>query len=87
MEFKIQNAKSDLEDIKDKYKNDYEQRIKSIEEKNRDATIKHKEAMANSMEHADAKQKRLLADMELNKKKFDNENQKLEENHNKVLCI
>jgi len=42
--------------------------------------------MANSMEHADAKQKRLLADMELNKKKFDNEIQKLEENHNKVLC-
>ena len=33
LEFKIQNAKSDMEDIKDKYKNDYEQRIKSIEEK------------------------------------------------------
>ncbi len=42
--------------------------------------------MANSMEHADAKQKRLLADMDLNKKKFDNEIQKLDENHNKVLC-
>ena len=38
------------------------------------------------MEHADAKQKRLLGDMELNKKKFDNEIQKLDENHNKVLC-
>jgi hypothetical protein len=42
--------------------------------------------MANSMEHADAKQKRLLSDMDLNKKKFDHEIQKLEENHNKVLC-
>jgi WD40 repeat protein len=33
LEFKIQNAKSDIEDIKEKYINDYNQRIKSIEEK------------------------------------------------------
>lgn len=48
--------------------------------------IKHKEAMANSMEQAENKQKKLLLEMEADKKKFESENQKLEEGHNKVLC-
>ncbi len=49
--------------------------------------IKHKETLNNTMEQAEGKYNRIVNEMEGAKKKFETETQKLEENHNKALCI
>lgn len=42
--------------------------------------------MAQSMEQAETKQKRIAREIETDKKKFEGELQKLEEGHTKNLC-
>lgn len=53
LEYKIQNAKSDVDDEKEKLINYYTQKVKTVEEKNRDGIIKQKEILAHAMEDAE----------------------------------
>ena len=42
--------------------------------------------MATAMEQAESKQKKLIMEMDVEKKKLEDEMEKLEKNHNKNLC-
>ena len=66
--------------------NYYSQKVKSVEEKNRDAIIKHKELMAQAMEEAEDAIRKLNEERELMKKKYEMELTNLEEKNKQNLC-
>ena len=52
---------------------------------NREALFAHKESLAQAMEEADHRQKKILVEMDDQREIFRNEMIKLEDNHNETL--
>ena len=64
----------------------YSQKVKTTEEKNRDEIIKHKEALAYTMEEAEQKANDIKEEIAKLKKKFDEDFTDCEDKHNKNQC-